>query len=336
MDSQKQSRKKKRSTTELDNFWRASFIDAATVIEEQISRCIAWHYCENEEKHLEFIALLFNRGEVPFSKKIEIFEFLFKAHYSDLHKALPNLITRTNSLRRLRNKFAHSEFVKGEGRKKARDGTLIRYLNRDGKMIDELISFDDIANRHSDSYGLMTDYLYLTFEFKHRAKGGKPHRWVDLWDVVEGRNLEAVDVTDLILPGYQPRFRTYEGLGECWSILVKLTKVTKELCEGDRIKYQDQIFKLEGAWWPEDGRKNAVDLICLPIDEEEQEERSYRELQRIGVLDKYSSCKWYVIEISKIKEDASMPPAIKDKFLEILQEELDAKVKVIEAVDNSA
>jgi hypothetical protein len=171
----------------LDMMYRSEALYTAIVAEELVSECIAWHFCADEEKHLTFMALLFNRGEVPFSKKLEIFEFILKASYPDLYALHPQLINQLNSLRRLRNKFAHADLahdreVSDESGKKI----FLRYLNRDGKMVEELFRERELRGKLSEGSTLLYTLLYILAEFKHRAFGGSSRTWEEIFRAVEG------------------------------------------------------------------------------------------------------------------------------------------------------
>lgn len=171
----------------LDMMYRSEVLYTAIVAEELVGECIARHFCADDEKHLTFMALLFNRGEVTFSKKLEIFEFIFKASYPDLYALQPQLTNQLNSLRRLRNKFAHADLahnkeVSDESGKKI----FLRYLNRDGKMVEELLREHDLRERLSEGRDLLYTLIYLSAEFRHRTNGGLPRTWEAIFRTVEG------------------------------------------------------------------------------------------------------------------------------------------------------
>ncbi len=128
-------------TFKYDRMYRSQIIYEATAIEGQIESIIASHYCPDEERHLSFISLLFNRAEVPLSKKIEILEVLLKDHYPDLLEELPGLINKLDSIRRLRNKFAHAELLLDEEKlKEVPKGVYLRRIDRNGKVVTDFIS----------------------------------------------------------------------------------------------------------------------------------------------------------------------------------------------------
>jgi hypothetical protein len=174
------------SLIDHEGFYRSRIIDAATVVDELLSRCIAWYFCQDEAKHLSFIALIFNRAEVTFSKKIEIFGFIFRSQYADLCQELPQLINKLESLRKLRNKFAHTELMSSSQKQRAGSGIHLRYINRDGKQVEEAFTEIELREKISSAYELTWNLSYLVFEFRHRAMGGKPHKFIELWDVIEG------------------------------------------------------------------------------------------------------------------------------------------------------
>jgi hypothetical protein len=165
----------------LDSFFRSQIIYIATAIEGVVGEAIAWHFCPDEEKHLLFMALLFQRAEVPFSKKIDIIEYLLKNNYSDLNQDYAGIINKLNSVRRLRNKFAHSELVLDEERLKEVDkGVYLRYLNRDGVVVEELLSTEETNKRLEEARDLRWFVIYLLEEIKNRATGKEHNQFKPL------------------------------------------------------------------------------------------------------------------------------------------------------------
>lgn len=159
---------------DYDRMFRSQIIYEATALEGQLENIIACHFCSDEDKHLSFIAFLFNRAEVPFSKKIEIVEAILNEHYADLLKDLPGLINKLNSVRNLRNKFAHSELVLSEERlKEVPKGLYLRRINRDGKVIEDFIKSEDADKNIATANNLGFFVFYLYLEIRNRIKGEK-------------------------------------------------------------------------------------------------------------------------------------------------------------------
>jgi hypothetical protein len=169
-----------------DRYYRSQIIYLETTINTQISECIAWHFCQDEKKHLAFMALLFNRGEIPFSKKIDIFEFILKKDYPDLYAECKGFISKLNALRRIRNKFAHSSLVLDDliklHKQKVENGIYIRTLDREGNKKDEFFSEDDLKARTDEYTDLMFELIKLTWEFERRAKGKEPRSLAQAWE----------------------------------------------------------------------------------------------------------------------------------------------------------
>jgi hypothetical protein len=170
-----------------DRYYRSQIIYLATTIETQISECIAWHFCGDEKKRLAFMALLFNRSEITFSKRIDILEFILKTDYPDLYDETKGMISKLNTFRRLRNKFAHSNIVVDDLKKlqkqKADAGIYIRTLDNRGNTQDEFFSEEDLKARTNEYADLMFEMVKLTWEFENRAKGKKPRKLADAWEV---------------------------------------------------------------------------------------------------------------------------------------------------------
>lgn len=130
-----------------EGYYRSRTIHAAAIVDDLLGRCIAWHFCQEEAKHLSFIALIFNRAEVSFSKKIEIFGFILKSEYTDLFQELPQLINNLESLRKLRNKFAHTELMSAIQKQGVGNGIHLKYINRDGKEVEEIITEKELRKK---------------------------------------------------------------------------------------------------------------------------------------------------------------------------------------------
>jgi hypothetical protein len=165
-----------------DRYYRSQIIYLATTVDELISECIAWHFCQDEKKHLAFMSLLFNRGEVSFSKKIDIFKFILKNEYSDLYEETKGLTNKITALREIRNKFAHSTLAMDlNNLLKADTGIYIRVLDRRGNKEDVFFSEDDLKANTDEYAGLMMKLMELKFEFERRAKGCKHGKLTEVW-----------------------------------------------------------------------------------------------------------------------------------------------------------
>lgn len=169
-----------------DRQYRSQIIYLATIIDDYISQCIAWHFCTDPKKHLAFMSLLFNRGEVPFSKKIDIFEFILKNEYPDLHKETKGLKNKLEKLRELRNKFAHSTLaLELDKLKKADAGIYITKLGRKGEQEVEFLSEEDLKAQTDEYSEMMLRLMELSWEFEHRAKGRTPRKLTEVWNFDE-------------------------------------------------------------------------------------------------------------------------------------------------------
>ncbi len=175
-----------------DTQYRAQIIYLATIIDDYISQCIAWHFCSDPKKHIAFISLLFGRGEVSFNKKIDIFEFILKNEYPDLHKESKGLKNKLGELRELRNTFAHSTLaMELDHLKKAHTGIYVTKLGRKGTKEVEFYSEDDLKARVNKYSDLMLRVMELSWEFERRAKGRKARTLAEAW------NFDEEDYQDL-------------------------------------------------------------------------------------------------------------------------------------------
>lgn len=173
-------------TFDYDRMMRSQIIYEATALEGQIENIIASHFCPDEDKHLSFVSLLFNRAEVPFSKKIDILEFLLKQHYPDILNELPGLINKLNSVRRLRNKFAHAELVLDEDKlNEIPKGVYLRSVDRDGKVTTDFMPADEGSKRitNANSLGFFIFFLYL--EIQKRAKGEEHNQFAGVFKALK-------------------------------------------------------------------------------------------------------------------------------------------------------
>jgi hypothetical protein len=175
-----------------DGQYRAQIIYLATTIDDYISQCIAWHFCSDPKKHLAFMSLLFSRGEIPFSKKIDILDFILEHEYPDLYKETKGLRKKLDKLRELRNWFAHSTLaMEVEHLKKANTGIYVTKLGRKGVKEVEFFSEEDLKIRTNEYADLMLRLMELSWEFERRAKGRTPRKLVEAW------NFDEEDYEDL-------------------------------------------------------------------------------------------------------------------------------------------
>jgi hypothetical protein len=90
-DEQKEEELRERNIRlifDFDRANRAHIIYEATALYKEIGEITAWHFYPDETKHLSFIALMFQRAEVSFSKKIEIFERILSDWVDELQNHL--------------------------------------------------------------------------------------------------------------------------------------------------------------------------------------------------------------------------------------------------------
>jgi hypothetical protein len=159
-------------TLELDRMVRSHILYEAIALEGMVDQVIAWHFCPNEEKHIWFSSLIFRKGEVTFSKKIEILETILKQFYPDINADMPGLVTRLQNIRKIRNEFAHSELVLDEDKllEKVPEGIYLRSI-KDGKVIEKFFRQEDMNERVKLANNLGMFLLYLYLEVRNRVEG---------------------------------------------------------------------------------------------------------------------------------------------------------------------
>jgi hypothetical protein len=168
---------------DYDRVIRSHAIYEATAIEGMVETLIAIHFCPNKQKHLSFVSLLFGRGEVPFSKKIDILQHLLQTDYPDILKTVPELINELNSLRRFRNKLAHHELVTEEDKLESTpSGIWLRSVNRNGKVVEEFISSTHADKILKNAVLLRCKILYVQSEVFERSSGGQTNEYKGVWE----------------------------------------------------------------------------------------------------------------------------------------------------------
>lgn len=191
---------------EHDRVIRSHAIYEAVAIEGLIESIVAWHFCPEADKHLSFTALMFVTAEVPFSKKIEILMKVLENAYSDILMDIPGLENKLNSLRKFRNKFAHSELVLDKNKIDAQKfGIWLRYVNRKGKIVEEFISAEQSDEHIRAAQRLHWYVFYIWLEVQRRAKGEKPNEFKAFLGAIDAGALDKVKES-IHAPGHELRF----------------------------------------------------------------------------------------------------------------------------------
>jgi hypothetical protein len=159
-----------------DQNTRTQIIYHAIHLEGLVGEIIAWHFCPNEESHLWFNSLIFQKGEISFGTKISILDELLQQFYPDIYAATPGLITRLNNVRRLRNEFAHAELVLEESKLLGQAGQPPQgiYLKsiKNGKVVHKFWRQKDMEERLKLATDLALFVHYVYAEVKNRVTGG--------------------------------------------------------------------------------------------------------------------------------------------------------------------
>jgi hypothetical protein len=98
-------------TFDYDKLIRSRVIQAAIAVEKELEGIITWHFCPDKAKHLSFMSLFFQEGQISFSMKTEIAKKMLKKEYPEIFKEIKSIFTQIENLRTLRNKVAHCELV---------------------------------------------------------------------------------------------------------------------------------------------------------------------------------------------------------------------------------
>jgi hypothetical protein len=158
-----------------DRIFRSQVLWEAISLEESLATIIAKHFCSSDEKHELFFALIFQEGQISFAAKIKIFRKMLKICYPTWKPILDPWITRLDSIRDIRNKFAHGRLVlpnaapTGLAAALSSEGvTLERFSG--GKRVQEFIPETYIRSLVSDAKHLGIVGLLIQFLIDNRAQ----------------------------------------------------------------------------------------------------------------------------------------------------------------------
>jgi len=132
-----------------DRLVRSQIVYEAITLESVVDRIIATHFCSDESKHPAFFSFIFRDGEISFSNKIRILKKILGASYPSLAKISSALAKKLDSMRDLRNKFAHSELVLPSGDEPSNLDIKLKYY-RNGHLEVESLSEADITRQIND------------------------------------------------------------------------------------------------------------------------------------------------------------------------------------------
>lgn len=154
---------------------RTAIISVAISLESEIEQIIAWHFCQDESKHLLFLSLMFNDGQVTLSQKIVILRKLFRESYPDLYQQFSGIFSQLDKIRELRNKLAHSQHTIPElriGKKieKPQKGIHLEYY-KNGKSVSEFISLQTVEEISHKARVYPELLFYIREEIKSRIQG---------------------------------------------------------------------------------------------------------------------------------------------------------------------
>lgn len=163
---------------QYDQEIRSRVIYNAIAIESDIEQIIAWHFCHDEGKHILFISLMFNDGQITFSQKIVILKKLLRDSYPDIYLQFSGIFSQLNKIRELRNKLAHTKlripFEYFHPMRKTPDrpqkGLYLEYY-KDGKVINEFIPAEKVEGIMEKAVVLEYFLYYLQMEITNRVLG---------------------------------------------------------------------------------------------------------------------------------------------------------------------
>ena len=91
-------------------YFRTVIIEGATTLETQLEWIISSYFSKDSNNYALFNYLFFGENiQLGFHDKILMFEKLLGTSMKDVHKKYPDLLTKLNRIRKVRNRFAHSE-----------------------------------------------------------------------------------------------------------------------------------------------------------------------------------------------------------------------------------
>jgi len=163
---------------QYDQEIRSHAIYKAVAIESDIEQIIAWHFCHDESKHILFISLMFNEGQITFSQKLAILKKLLRDSYSDIYLKYSGIFSQLDKIRELRNKLAHTKiripyeyiYPMRATTDRPQKGLYLEYY-KDGKVINEFIPAEKVKEIMEKARVLEYFLDYLHMEIKNRALG---------------------------------------------------------------------------------------------------------------------------------------------------------------------
>ena len=124
------------------------------------------HFCDNETKRAEFVALVLNGNKgLFFSDKTKILEDILKRKYpNEFKKEYRKIIDRIDKVRRFRNRLAHSSFdvFQVYDISDPTTDSITLYFYENGKKKTELITQADFKQRIDEAFDIMMELHFLS------------------------------------------------------------------------------------------------------------------------------------------------------------------------------
>jgi hypothetical protein len=165
------------------------------MVENEVERIIATHFCREGSQEQLFISLLFSGGFIPFSQKTIIFKKLLKISYNDLYNECSWIFKRIDQIRELRNSFAHSHTtipVDEAAKVTTKDEVSVKGVTlqilKDGQIIYKFISIEEAVSILEEAQALSLFLDKLHTEIHNRVLGNEPGKFIakDLIEEYDG------------------------------------------------------------------------------------------------------------------------------------------------------
>jgi hypothetical protein len=161
-------------TLNVDRLFRSQIIYEVISLEAEVETIVASYFCGDVAKHPLFFELVF--GEITFSQKTKILRKILKLAFPELLETFKPLLNGMDTVRTLRNRFAHQQSVLPVAPHSGELPESIKLRSyRDGQVVEEEVTRSAVDAAVSDCRTLHFCAYILKTLVGHRVDHGEPH-----------------------------------------------------------------------------------------------------------------------------------------------------------------